>query len=232
MSKFATLGRRFDLLSVLANNTNWEGLAEDVLQRLIDKPSETGAQFTAFLQNGARMPVADTAPGSSPELSPDPSILAIDYSVTLAEMIAAGRYDWFKSNITAQRFPMESEGAVAYEAMLFHFEEAISSEAAVKKIKTADATNPWKPAGIEHLLAFGAKYPDEQYWYSIVTLGYVDSVHINRSAAYLGSDSANKRCLNLTWWNKVWTSRCRFLAVRKVSRPSGYESQISRLADS
>lgn len=201
MSKFATLGQGFNLLAVLANNTGWESLNGDLLQRLIDKPSETGLQFAAFLRNGARMSVTDITAAPFPTVFTAPTILVIDYSLTLEDMIVAGRYDWVNNDITATRFPVKGEGTAEYEAKLFDFDRSISSEAAVRKIRAADRANPWEPARIEHLLAFGAKHPDEECRYPIVALG---SVCVIRSDCYIpcveGVDAG--RFLLLSTWTR------------------------------
>lgn len=50
----ATVGQAFNLLAALANNTDWESVPHDLLQKLIHKPQETGRGFTDFLKNGAQ----------------------------------------------------------------------------------------------------------------------------------------------------------------------------------
>ena len=72
--------------------------------------------------------------------------LTVDYSQSLEEMIAAGRYDWTNDNITAKRFSIEGNGIVEYEARYFHFNRNISSESAIKEIEAADSKNPWSAA--------------------------------------------------------------------------------------
>ena len=49
------IGQALQLMSVLGNNTPWETLNTDLLQKAIDDPKGTGEQFTAFLNNGCRM---------------------------------------------------------------------------------------------------------------------------------------------------------------------------------
>ena len=44
--------------------------------------------------------------------------ISVDYSETLEQMIAAGRYDWKNSDLTAKRFPIKGKGIVEFEAML------------------------------------------------------------------------------------------------------------------
>ena len=143
--------------------------------------------------------------------------ITVNYTLSLAEMIAAGHYDLVNGNITVQRFPVAGEGIVKFEAKLFHFDYPISSEEAVEEIRSADAVNPWELGKIEHLCAFGTKYPEEQCKYSIVGIGSSSKVHGIRSVPCLsGGDS--RRDLNLGWWGGGWSGDYRFLAVRKVCK--------------
>jgi len=142
--------------------------------------------------------------------------LTVDYGRSLQQMIASGRYDWINPDITAERFPMVGTGAVPVEARLFQFDRILSSEDAVAAIKATDAENPWEPATIAHLLAFGATHPDEQRQYPIIALGSVAEVHGIRRVPYLCRSGA-ERGLPLRWWDDGWDDFCRFLAVRNRS---------------
>jgi len=57
MSKPITIGQSHNVISILANNVNWDALANsgDVLQWIIEHPRESGEQFTLFLSNGGKM---------------------------------------------------------------------------------------------------------------------------------------------------------------------------------
>jgi hypothetical protein len=61
-------------------------------------------------------------------------VIAVDYGKPFADMIAAGRYDYANSNITAEKFPVEGTGTKQSRARLFHFGRFISSEDAVAAI--------------------------------------------------------------------------------------------------
>lgn len=150
---------------------------------------------------------------------PDPTPFMVNYGQSLEQMIGAGCYDWVNSDITAKRFPIIGEGIVEFEARLFLFNRGISSEKAVDEIKNADSVNPWNPGKIEHILAFGAKCPEEQRKYPVVSLGSVARVRGRRRVPYLYRDRA-RRDLNLRWWDGDWDDVCRFLAVRKLSSGS------------
>ena len=147
--------------------------------------------------------------------------ITVNYGETLEQMIIAGHYDWKNDDLTAKRFPIKGGGIVEYEAMLIDPTRNTSSEDAVDLIKRTDSKNQWMPAKMEHLLAFGAKYPDAQRKNPIVALGSVGEVDGSRHVPCLSWDGS-WRALGLGWWGgscgSSWGSSCRFLAVRKVSR--------------
>jgi hypothetical protein len=113
-------------------------------------------------------------------LPSEPGSHIVDYSQSLEDMILAGNYDWKNDDITTKRFPIVGNGQVEFEDTLFHFDRNISSEEAVKLIVAADTKNPWEPAKIENVLAYGAKNPEEQRKYPIIGLGSVCEVRGDR----------------------------------------------------
>lgn len=143
-------------------------------------------------------------------LPSEPIVLIVDYGQTLEAMIAAGRYDWKNGDITAERFPIEGEGKVEFEAVLFHFDKNISSEDAKQQIEQAG----YEVGKIEHLLSFGANYPEEQRKFPIVGLGPVGEVDGGRVVPYLGR-GVSERFLYLYWLGGDWLASFRFLGVRK-----------------
>lgn len=145
-------------------------------------------------------------------LVPETVILSVDYSKTLDDMIALGKYDWKNYDLTAKRFSITGEGVQEFEARYFHFNRAISSEDALRLIKEDDGG--WEPAKTEHLLVFGANNPDEQRKFPIVALGSVGEVSGDRLVPYLDGDGS-RRNLGLYWFDGGWGACCRVLAVRK-----------------
>lgn len=144
------------------------------------------------------------------KLLPEKFTLEVDYDKSLEEMIAAGRYDWKNSDITADRFPVKGKGKKKAEVELVHFNRDISSEDAIAEMDKLGL----RPATIEELLAFGAANPDIQRKFPIVALGSVAEVSGSRFVAYLRR-VWSERSLSLGWFAFDWNPDCRFLAVRK-----------------
>jgi len=143
------------------------------------------------------------------------ALIKVDFSLPLDQMIAAGQYSWLNDNVNAKQFPVQGEGVKGYEAGLFCFEESMRSEDVMKKINRADDANPWEVARIEHLLAFGAKYPERQRLNPIVALGSVSHSRVfgRQNVAYLYRRAVG-RSLHLDWWSNTWHPNYRFLAIR------------------
>jgi hypothetical protein len=142
--------------------------------------------------------------------------VAVDYHKSLQDMIAEGHYDWVNGDITPKWFSITGTGIVQFETKVFHFARDITSDHAVAAIKADDKRNPWEPAKIESLLAYGAKHPDEQRQYPIIALGSVAEVYGFRHVPCLFRNDA-ERDLDLSWCDYDWYGSYRFLAVRKLS---------------
>ena len=159
--------------------------------------------------------LAEFFKGAAAPSALDLKIVSVDYAQPLPAMIAAGRYDWINDDITVKRFPVKGEGVAEFETKLFQF-DGISSENAIKEIEAQG----WQTASVEHLLSFGAKNPDEQRKYPIIALGSIGEVGGGRHVPCLDGD-VSERFLDLFWWDDDWLSFYRFLAVRRLFRPSG-----------
>lgn len=139
-------------------------------------------------------------------------ILTIDYNMSFKYMIDAGHYDWTPGFLALHPFSIEieGEGTEEVEYKTFHFNRNISSEEA----KCLIEEDGWEVAKTEHLLAFGAKNPDEQRRYSIVALGSDGEVGGRRGVLIIGM-CFSERFLDLAGGGD-WRPFCRFLAVREV----------------
>jgi hypothetical protein len=141
----------------------------------------------------------------------------VDYTLSLSDMIKAGKYDWVNGNITDANFPRTKgkglavgQSAETIDAELIHFNRDISSDSAVAEMDKMG----YRPATIEELLAFGASNPDIQKQFPIVALGSSCVVHGSRRVVYLHGDGS-ERALDLSWWDDDWRGDYQFLAVRK-----------------
>jgi hypothetical protein len=164
--------------------------------------------------------VAGSADQPSPEQQEDfmntdtiaDRVIAVDYGMALADMIAAGKYDWVDPDITAGKFKVEGTGTKKFRTKLFAFGRDISSEDAAAAMKAEHFT----PATHVHGLAFGAAFPEEQRKYPIACLGSSAQVHGGRDVVYLYGDDGG-RDLNLGGWVGDWYDGWRFLGVQEVS---------------
>lgn len=136
--------------------------------------------------------------------------VTVDYSMSLELMIASGRYDWVNPDITSEHFPVKGTGTIRLETQLINFVRPTSSEFAIGELDKMGL----RPAILEELLAFGAKYPEEQLMHTIIALGSVGKVYGYRHVACLGRHD-RKRYLYLNRFDLDWYDFCLFLAVRK-----------------
>ncbi len=142
--------------------------------------------------------------------------LAVDYSKSKAEMIKAGNYgyvdDFLRGNDPVEG-KLAGSGIAEVALELIHFNRVISTLDARREIKKRGLV----PAGIEHLLALGAKHPNLQKEFPIVALGSVwQDPSGNRGAACLYGWRGTRE-LSLYWRDDAWRRGCRFLVVGKPS---------------
>lgn len=151
----------------------------------------------------------------------------VDYRLRLREMIDAGSYDrecvglnvqmkFWSFRLLLCRLPLVGKGRVEFEDTLFHFGRDICSREAFKLIVAADTKNPWMPARIENLLAYGAQKPDAQCkGYRIAALRAVCRTYCGRVGLALSENSSAGRILIEHPLSVEWFRLERFLAVRK-----------------
>ena len=137
--------------------------------------------------------------------------VTINRAHTLPKMIQSGHYDWANDDITPEHFPIVGEGVVEAKLELIHFNRPMDPEDVLKEFAKAGL----EPAKIEHLLAFGAEYPEEQRKFPIIALGSVWQDRFDRPhVPGLWGDS-RERGLGLDYFGYRWVGFCRFLALRK-----------------
>lgn len=141
--------------------------------------------------------------------SAGPLLVTFDYNTSLAELVAAGNYDYVSPDITEEHFPV-GQGQPDIETFLVHFHRAMSSENVVSEMQHHDL----RPATMPELLAFGAQYPNSQDEFPILALGsmWEDSNGYRRAGRIFWHP--NDRRLDLGWdddseWNQLY----HFLAI-------------------
>ena len=183
-------GTVFEIIQKLSSAvTNLGGSDDDLRKLLSDKK--------------LRRAVAEMLVGESGDIT------------SLAEMIVAGNYDWVNDNITEKNFSIDPSRFTTENTKVFHFDKSMTTA----EVERAIRKEGYEPAGLEHLLAYGAENPDEQRKHPIVALGacWVDpggSRHVPCLSRY-----GDKRDLDLNWDDPEsrWDGVYRFLAVRKSS---------------
>lgn len=187
------------------------GLGESEAQAVVESPkNQLAKRLVELIRFGKADPSACNKTASA--VFP----VTVDYTQPLAEMIKAGKYDWFNSGITEKHFPvakvptgLPTKAEINME--LVHFNRTIRSKDAIAELKKQGL----RPATLPELLAFGSTYPDKQREFLIVALGsvwqdwggYLD-------VAFLGRGGGG-RGLGLGWFGCDWDEDYRFAVVRE-----------------
>ncbi len=139
--------------------------------------------------------------------------VTVDYSLTLEQMIAAGRYDWKNSDINQKNFPIppSKRGKEDVVIELKHFNRTMDSDEVIRELDK----DGFRPANVFELQAFAETYPEKQREFPIVALGSVWR-HWGGSRSVAGlCGAADRRDLDLRCFDSRWHSDYRFAAVRK-----------------
>ena len=145
--------------------------------------------------------------------------VSVNYNLSLNEMVMAGKYDLMNdSDIRIENLSATTKSSVNVELYLIHLNRVITDVGVIQYLDVLGL----KPAKIEHLLAFGAKYPSKQLDFPIVALGsnVIDPLgrHYTSYLDTMTDVRGQKRLLYLfseVEPNNSWSENCRFLAVRK-----------------
>jgi len=195
----ATLNQAHQFLNLIAQS----GINKSQLQAL-----EESGRFSKLLK--AFMESAD--PGVTYQVT-------VNYSMSLADMIAVGKYDLVNEGITQEHFPLpdrakdESCLQAPVELHLVHFGLSLTT----KQVLTKLDEQGFRPATLSELCAFGAVYPELQRSYPLVALGslwqypegYINCPNLD------GND--DERGLELRWYDPSdrWHDFYRFVVVSK-----------------
>lgn len=139
--------------------------------------------------------------------------LTVDYSQTLAAMIAAGKYKWKNVNIIDKNFPLPaglSGKKIAIVGKLFNFCE-ISSKGAICEMNEAG----YRPAILPEFLALGAKHPELQRQSPLACLG--SSWHDPKGIRGVPCLDVifDERGLGLNAFQGIWRKKYKFFGVLK-----------------
>ena len=195
------MGSGYEIVKAIADVVKNLGGGDDDMRRILSEEPLRRSIGKAIMHNGSEVSTsgATTYP------------VMIDYADTFEQRLASGRYDWKNDDINKKNFPVKGDGTVERALELAHYGKNMSTDAVLAAI---DATG-YRPATIEELLAFGAKYPDLQREFPIVALGSVwRGWGGNRGVACLYGGDAG-RGLHLDWLESDWSEHYRFLVVRK-----------------
>ncbi|MDO8669340.1 MAG: hypothetical protein Q7K65_03540 [Candidatus Buchananbacteria bacterium] len=136
--------------------------------------------------------------------------IRINYDLTIDQMISLGGYYEIDHDISKITFPIIGSGQMEADLRVFPFDHSVESAEVIAEIKQANC----QLAKIEHLLFFGAKYPEVQKQLPISALGSVWQFSRSLSSvASLDVFQTNFRCLRLDYSNMVWDAYRGFLAV-------------------
>lgn len=161
-------------------------------------------------------------PGYTPAIAKEVFPITIDYSLTLVEMIDAGKYDdeGFKQDIL-DMFQVKGEGIVNAEIVLYPYDWFTHCCRAVdaypvraEKVLGDLSAMGFRAAKLEELLALGAGYPEVQKRCQINALGSLyaqqgyslhgSTVHYVPVLGYwYGSRSIRLRLKDLDWDKKA-----------------------------
>ena len=141
--------------------------------------------------------------------------VTVDYSRTLAEMIAAGKYDWVNSDIDEWKFPIQRPPAgfpqkVELTVKLVHYDKWMSIDAVIADFQQRRLI----PAAPPVLLAVGEQRPELQRQFPIVALGQFAQFWNAQRVPYLWS-RAGGRSFSLGAFDDVWAPSFRCLGVRE-----------------
>ena len=142
--------------------------------------------------------------------------VAVDYSQTIEQMIAAGHYDCVGSrinlNINSGGFSTSRRGIQDVEIIIVSFDSSMKSEDILRALDKKSL----RSAELPELLAFGAAYPQKQREFVIVALGSVGRSRYGLpvAPAIYRSVPPCERVLDTFFFNRTWSPDFRFAAVR------------------
>jgi len=143
--------------------------------------------------------------------------ISVDYDTSLADMLAAGKYDWGNSDVNDVNFPIPPEfsglGKVDVNLELVCFGKKMDSYEEV--LEELDSRG-LRPGILPELLAFGARYPNKQLEYPVMEVGSIWQDRGGHRGIFLRKGK-KERGISVVWLKYGWGPYYRFIAVRKES---------------
>ena len=134
-----------------------------------------------------------------------------NHSLSFAEMVSAGRYDYVGPIITPEHFPFDKDERQKIDVVLFHSNTARKSEEVIARIGEAG----YRPVTLLVLLAIGATRPEFQREFPIVALGsYTFGLYSGLEVPYIWGSVTERRLHTCYLFRFLWLTCCRFAAVR------------------
>lgn len=142
-----------------------------------------------------------------------PSI-TVDYSRSLEEMIAAGKYNnttLVTSYIDSKHFPLKGSGKRTFTPKVVYFGKAMMADDVLDELDRLGL----QPAKIEEQLAFGEEHTEEYTEYPLVAMGSRGHYPYGDWMVPFIGQCDDYRYLNLLPYEYQWSYIARFLAVDK-----------------
>ncbi len=187
-------GKMFEISKAIADEVLAQGGSDDDLARVLSDKQLTKDLASRIVRDKAEVLIA-----------------TVNYDRSIADGIAAGKYDWKDTDITEKRYSRSGSGTQEVTFSLVHFGKNTSTKDALAELDRRG----FRPATLQELLAVGVQHPEKQKAFPIIALGSVwRNLLGDRCVPYLDA-FGSQRGLHLHWLGSDWDGQCRFLAVRK-----------------
>ncbi len=149
----------------------------------------------------------------SSESTTETYTVEVDYDLTLAEVIKAGKFESVNSSIRSL-FYSDKEGKETVVIELVHLDSDIGTDEALGELDKRG----YRPATVFELAALGAAKPDLQKNFPILSLASSAQAPTGKTLWPILDKRDGDRIFNLVWGSLnvgEWTAHTRFAAVRR-----------------
>ena len=146
----------------------------------------------------------------------------VDYKKTINQMVSRGNYDTVAGGFSDQLFKLMGKGQHAFNLVIISVKEILEwldvysgteqFDVTTKQVNVYMSNHGLSVASVEHLLAFGATYPEMQMELDIVALGNVSIIPI---LVNYGPELGRGLTLMSDEFEGDWSERFNFLAISK-----------------